>query len=182
MITLYRSLEDHEAAHAPTHKSIALKYERWRDRRGRERERPGHIQELFEDIGDAIDDDPRLAAVVRYQISTRSGRVLASTVPDIRKRELLAELTACAHQLARTSDANSPAIVQEGETQLMVLELPQRRLLMCLLDASRDTSAVPDAIEGQLPDHPLSLSSSSLADVVSSPTTWASESASIHRR
>ena len=77
-----------------------------------------------------------------FQISTRSGRSLVSTIESHRRREMIAAFTGQAIQFAETNDEGQVAQLAAGDLQLLVLELPRKRLLTCLFDVQPDVDSV----------------------------------------
>ncbi len=103
---------------------------------------PGPLEQTFLLLKEGFADVAADLRVRDFQISTRSGRSLASTVENHRRREMIAAFTGQAIQFSDTDEDGLVAQLAAGELQLLVLELPRKRLLTCVFEAPPDAEAV----------------------------------------
>jgi len=99
---------------------------------------PGPLERAFDALQNALMRQNRQLGVCDFQISTRSGRCLASTISRQERREMIATFTAQAIQFADSTDEGLFAQLAAGDLQLLVLELPRRRLLTSLFERPPD--------------------------------------------
>ena len=102
---------------------------------------PGPLERTFDALQKAFMQDNAFLGVRNFQISTRSGRCLASTVSRQDRREMIAAFTAHAIQFADATEQGLFAQLAAGDLQVLVTELPRRRLLTSLFDAPPDLDA-----------------------------------------
>ena len=110
---------------------------------------PGPLEQTYLLLKQGFADEVDLR-VKDFQISTRSGRSLASTIESHRRREMIAAFTGQAIQFADPDDEGMVAQLAAGDLQLLVLELPHKRLLTCLFDAQPDVDSVRVAVSEYL--------------------------------
>jgi len=102
---------------------------------------PGPLQRAFDALKRAFTEQHRGLGVCDFQISSRSGRCLASTISRQERREMIAAFTAQAIQFASSTEDGLFAQLAAGDLQLLVLELPRHRLLTSLFDYPPDLEA-----------------------------------------
>lgn len=101
---------------------------------------PGPVERIFTSLQEHLTAGA-LTDVREIQLSTRSGRPLASTVEDRRRRDRIAAFTAQAINFAQRTEEGMYAELSAGDLHLAVVELPYRRLLTCLFDRPPDAPA-----------------------------------------
>ncbi len=101
---------------------------------------PGPVERIFTSLQEHLLSGA-LTDVQEIQLSTRSGRPLASTVEDRRRRDRIAAFTAQAINFAQRTEEGMYAELSAGDLHLAVVELPYRRLLTCLFDRPPDAPA-----------------------------------------
>ena len=111
---------------------------------------PGPLEQTFLLLKDGFSDVAADLRVRDFQISTRSGRSLASTVESHHRREMIAAFTGQAIQFSEQDEDGLVAQLAAGDLQLLVLELPRRRLLTCVFDAPPDVETVRGIVEDLL--------------------------------
>ena len=102
---------------------------------------PGPLERAFDALQKALLQENQSLGVRNFQISTRSGRCLASTVSRQDRREMIAAFTAHAIRFADPTEHGLFAQLAAGDLQLLVTEMPRRRLLTSLFDVSPDLEA-----------------------------------------
>ncbi len=101
---------------------------------------PGPVERIFTTLKEHLLEGSSSGAQ-DIQLSTRSGRPLASTVDDRRRRDRIASFTAQAINFAQRTDQGLYAELSAGDLHLAVVELPYRRLLTCLFEQPPDAEA-----------------------------------------
>ena len=108
---------------------------------------PGPLEQTFLVLKTGFAEEAASLRVVDFQISTHSGRSLASTVTSQRRREMIAAFTGQAIQFADRTDEAMVAQLAAGDLQLLVMELPRKRLLTCLFDVPPDVEIVRGTVQ-----------------------------------
>ena len=101
---------------------------------------PGPVERIFTTLREHLLEGSA-GGVQEIQLSTRSGRPLASTVDDRRRRDRIASFTAQAINFAQRTEQGLYAELSAGDLHLAVVELPYRRLLTCLFAQPPDAEA-----------------------------------------
>jgi len=102
---------------------------------------PGPLELTYNALRVRFREEQSLLGVRDFQISTRSGRCLASTVASQSRREMIAAFTAQATQFASQSEDGIFVQLAAGDLQILVMELPRRRLLTSLFDQPPDVES-----------------------------------------
>ncbi len=98
---------------------------------------PGPVERIFTALKSQLLEESSLG-VRDIQLSTRSGRPLASSVEDRRRRDRIAAFTAQAINFAQRTEEGLYAELSAGDLHLAVVEIPFHRLLTCLFDQPPD--------------------------------------------
>lgn len=111
---------------------------------------PGPVEKLFGAL------ESRLLAqntgVTEFQLCTRSGRVLASSIEDRQRRIKLAEFSAQAIEFGQRSELGTFAEISAAGLNLLVVELPYKRLLACSFASAPNPRAFLDFMKETLSD------------------------------
>ncbi len=97
-------------------------------------EGPGPVERLYQALTAGLLGAGGFPGIEAFQICTRSGRVLASSVEDRDRREVLAAFGAQAIQFATRTDRGTFAAISANDLHLLVVELPLKRLLVSSFD------------------------------------------------
>lgn len=108
---------------------------------------PGPVETVYRAVEELI---ARRVGPAGAQISTLSGRVLASTLEDRGQRDRIAAFTAQAHALRLREGGGAWTEASVGKLHLAVAELPGRRLLALVYDQKPDLGALGGILPGIL--------------------------------
>lgn len=108
---------------------------------------PGPVETVYRAVEELI---ARRAGPAGAQISTLSGRVLASTLEDRGQRDRIAAFTAQAHALRMRDGGGAWTEASVGRLHLAVAELPGRRLLALVYHQKPDLGTLGGILEGIL--------------------------------
>ncbi len=111
-------------------------------------ETPGPVERLFQSLRTVM--ARASLPPMGIQISTRSGRVLASSLPTRDKREHLSLLGAHALRVHRSGTDVGWTQLCLGDLHLLVLELPYHRLLTCISENPVEPRLVVDLVRDSL--------------------------------
>ncbi len=111
---------------------------------------PGPVERLFGALQSRLLG--KNTGVNEFQICTRSGRVLASSIDDRQRRIKLAEFSAQAIEFGQRSEMGTFAEISAAGLNLLVVELPYKRLLVCSFTNPPKPQAFLDFLRDTLSD------------------------------